>query len=201
MNIEKYKSPGWKQLKDLNAKEIKLIIINIILVAVMMIASIIVWSVPAIADIGVIILLVITIPLGIWSFVNFILFVIIKVKQFSAWGTISQEEQNENQNIFIFLILSIFFAFIFTTVLFYTFKNMQFVDNKNETTGINDENLTNSANVEKTLDIKTNEKTDEVRKENISSKISELKDLKELLDSKLITQEEFDTMKAKILAK
>ena len=190
MSITKYKSPGWRQLKELNVKEMKLIALNMLFVAIIIITSIIV----TIADnnIAAIILMVIAIPLGIWSFVNLILFIIIKVKQFTEWGTISKKEQDENQTIFIFLIISIFFSFIFTIILFFTFKNIQIADEdeEKENIEISDESLPNNTNVEKTLDIKASEK-------NI---YSELKELKELLDKNLISQEEFDTMKAKILA-
>jgi hypothetical protein len=88
------------------------------------------------------------------------------------------------------LIISIFFSFIFTIILFFTFKNIQIADEEKENIEISDESLPNNTNVEKTLDIKASEK-------NI---YSELKELKELLDKNLISQEEFDTMKAKILA-
>ncbi|MGL4343291.1 MAG: SHOCT domain-containing protein [Metamycoplasmataceae bacterium] len=177
-----------KDFKVLNKKELKLMITNFILVFSILISSLALIHIPYA---GPVIALILTIGSGIWAFVNFILWIILKVKQFGVYNEFSEEFKEKNPSLMIFLVLSIFFALIFVFVIKYTLPKENAAETKMT------ESSSNESETFETLAVK--EEKPKTNSNSNNKKYEELKMLKELLDSGIITQQEFDDKKSKIL--
>jgi len=126
---------NWIKFKKLSKIDLKINIANIVLGIIFFIAYFIfifTWlALPNIEGnglpVGIVIFLIIAGIDIVLLFINWIFWIINKIKQFKIYNDLSQEEKNNNSNLFIFLILFYFhYFYFFISNLFYTSKRSVF---------------------------------------------------------------------------
>ncbi|MGL4183975.1 MAG: SHOCT domain-containing protein [Metamycoplasmataceae bacterium] len=181
--------------KLLNKKEMKFIITILALGISIPIILLIIGLILNISSTTAIIITIVSVVLAIAMSVIGIFWIIIKVKQFMVYNKFSEEFKAQNPNLIIFLILSIFFEIIFVFVIMYSLPKDQAEQN------YSGESIKTLNNEFKNTQYSspTNNTTKTNTSNNNTKMFEELKMLKELLDSGVITEEEFQTKKLSIL--